>query len=489
MEHYHKVSPAFCAGLFFLFSATAFAQTPTPIPARTPFPGQQQAPVVARTPVPGVRPALTPVAVRTPFPGTASAARTPVPGTLPGVARTPFPGATPVPAVRTPTPAPRVTPTPRPIITSKSTAKEEEVNLDALPSSATMLAKPGAPPPAPVGAPPKKSAFISPFGGGKPSVNDEEPIRFKVYFDLNLYSRPGITNLGFDTFHTFLFLEGTPAPDMQFSFDVSASPRFYELDWQALPSLQIRAGKIWIPFDDTQIHDIYGGRVNVSRLELGTAFLPDIWTDLGVALKWVIRDVRDLNLVADVYVVNGFRSGGTDPVSPGSPYPSFADLPTSADNNQDKAVGGRLHGVFWNRFGLGASAYQGRWSDQTQPAYHVTMMEGDAQFRLPPTLSEVRLGIMSMKVTAPSGTFYRAGTYAEFGQYLTRMRTWKLLFRGGTMQMDDRVLDVNDQRIVGAMLIWRPSVIQLSLEHSNDLEKVSGKPNYSFTNLRMAIMF
>ena len=370
------------------------------------------------------------------------------------------------------------TPVPQKIIPNRVPVKSEEElvdlnNLEPPKPTATKESKK------------KASADPQPNEGRA----DTSPIRFKVFFDLNLYRRPGITDLAFDNFHSFLFIEAEPAKNMQFSFDVSPSPRFYELDWQVNPKIQFRAGKIWIPYDDTPNHNIYGGRVSVSRLQLGAAFLPDTWTDLGVGVKWTIADIKNLNLIGDAYVVNGFRSGGTDPLTSGAPYPSFSDISTGADNNTEKAFGGRVHGRFWSRLGLGASFYSGRWSDQGQKQYKVLMYETDAQYKIPQTLSEFRVGIMSMRVQIPIGTIYRAGTYGEYGQYLTRQRTWKLLFRGGTLQMDDRVLDVNDQRIIGGAIIWRPNILQFSLEHSVDTQKVKGKNNYSFTNLRMVISF
>jgi hypothetical protein len=345
---------------------------------------------------------------------------------------------------------------------------------------------------------PKKNAFASPMTGGAPATvsfgSPQNPINLKVYFDLNLYSRPGITDLSFENFHSFLFFEATPLKDVTFTFDVEQSPRFYEIDYQITPTLQLRAGKIWVPFDDTTPHNIYGGRVNVSKLSLqvpnGVQFLPDLWTDLGVGIKWQIRDTKNLNLVADLYTVNGFQNGGKDPTGATTPYPSFNDSALSAtDNNIDKSIGARLHGIFWNRLGVGGSIFTGRWSDKSSPSYRLTITGFDAQYRLPPG-TEFRLGIATMKIDLPTnGPVLRAGSYGEIGQYLTRNHLWKLLIRGGTLQTDDRVYDANDQRLVGLTIIRRIGIVQLSLEHSNDIQKVVGKNNYSFTNLRAVFAF
>ena len=41
-------------------------------------------------------------------------------------------------------------------------------------------------------------------------------------------------------------LEIVPTPDIQFGFELSPNPRYFELDYQVLPKLQLRVGKIWI---------------------------------------------------------------------------------------------------------------------------------------------------------------------------------------------------------------------------------------------------
>lgn len=371
-------------------------------------------------------------------------------------------------------------------------ASEEAINLSAPIQTPTPTSTPKPNPKSSAGtkaAAPTSGRPASSYS--RPTTSETSPYSFKVYFDLNLVYRPGIpapaSELTFDNYHAFLFFEGTPMPGIQFNFEV-VGLRFYELDWQITPNLQFRAGKIWIPFDDTTPHNIYGGRVNVSAINTGTAvFLPDLWTELGVGLKWNVLDVKNLNLVADAYIVNGMSDGGSDPVNTSGKYPSFSGNST-ADNNLDKAVGGRIHGLFFNRHGLGLAAYSNRWTDQSDFAKRYLILGADYQFKMT-SLTDLRLGIASMKVDLPNDTMNRAGTYAEFAQYLSHSRAWRLILRGGTLQLDDRVIDKNDQRIVGATLTWRPNVIMFSIEHSRDIQKFSGKSNYSFTNLRMVVMF
>ena len=327
---------------------------------------------------------------------------------------------------------------------------------------------------------------------------------FKVYFDLDFIIRPGVENLSFDNYHSFLFFEILPTPDIQFSFDVSPSPHYYELDYQVTPRLQLRAGKIWIPFDDMSPHNIFGGRVNVSRLYAETgapAFLPDLWTDLGVGFKYNIIDKPKFSMELYGYIVNGFRDGGKDPVNPGSPYPSFADLPTAADNNRDKALGGRLHMLIAQKVGLGISYYNCRWNSDTGPnatAYpgslRLSIFGVDGQIRIKNT--EFRAGVASMTMDLPvGGPANRGGAYVELGQKFGKENAWKLMGRAGTAQLDDRVTDTNgqvdlgDEEIVGATLLWKPSLIQYSVEYNRDLEISPAKTNYSYFAARIVMAF
>jgi hypothetical protein len=99
-----------------------------------------------------------------------------------------------------------------------------------------------------------------------------------------------------------------------------------------------------------------------------------------------------------------------------------------------------------------------------------------------------------MNVTVPDATrpdfaeFRRSGVYGEIGHRFGPRGSWKLLGRAGTLQLDDRVIaDVTDQTIVGATLLYRPSLIEFSLSASQDLKKVEAKRNYTYLVGRIII--
>jgi hypothetical protein len=354
----------------------------------------------------------------------------------------------------------------------------------------------------------KSSVSGSAEGSGGPT----QPM-FKSYFDFNIVNRPGTQdNFTFDNYHSFLFFEIIPTPTVMFTFDVNpTAPKFYELDWQASKKLTLRVGKIFIPFDDISSqspHNIFGGRVGISRLSLdpsGATFLPDVWADLGVGLKYVFMDTSAFYLEGHLYVVDGVQDGGTDPnigTNPGqdpvgTPYPNFSQnglvTGTGADNNRDKSIGARLHTLIDSRLGIGASVYTGRWTADNganaAPSERLIMYGFDSQLRL--SWAELRAGIALMNVGMPvNGSFNRSGTYGEIGHHFGYLDRWKILGRVGTLDLDSRVDAVTDETIVGGTLLYRPGFVEFSLEYSRDLNTdYALKPNHSYTDLRCVMAF
>jgi hypothetical protein len=354
---------------------------------------------------------------------------------------------------------------------AKSAGGEGAVNLDDLDKAA-----------------PASAAAAAPAGSSQPLL--------KVYFDLDFYSQPGGNSKGsgltFDNFHSFVFLDVMPTEDIRFSTSIETPPKFYEIDYRFAPAFTLRLGKIWIPFDDLTPHSIYGGMTNVSRIIVGENFLPDLFTDLGAGITWAASDSPMFALQLDGYVVNGFQSGGTDPVTPGSLYPDFATLPVGADNNKNKSIGGRAHALISHTLGLGASYYTGRWTPEDKEPKKLSILGADAQLYLTKTTS-LRAGFATMDVklpsTASSPNYLRNGTYAELAQKFGSKDQWTFMVRGGTLNLDDRIVDKNDKQIGGAKLLWKPNVLEWSIEHSHDFKKVDVKQSYDFTNLRVVASF
>ncbi len=362
--------------------------------------------------------------------------------------------------------------------TKPAPGAEEVVDLNALDLGVSPT---GAAPDATGASTADASPHLNPHHSGGSSL------QFKVLFDLNFYNRPGVADLTFDNFHTFLMAEALPNAALQFQFDVNPTPRWYELDYTPWSWITVRAGKIWIPFDDLTPHNLFGGRVNTQKLMPDPPFLPALWADLGVGLKFVPLDIKQFKLTIDTYVTNGFGDGGTDPTGATTAYPSFGDMSLVADNNRAKALGGRIQGTLFGVFGLGTSINWGRWSDESTTAHYATLIGADTQLRLQMIGVEIRSGLAVALYDLPAGaTSQNVGMYGEVGWQFWKRR-FKVLARGGTLQMDNRTINAADMWIVGGTLLYRIAMIEISIEHSRDLFYYAPKKNYEFTNLRLVV--
>jgi hypothetical protein len=298
-----------------------------------------------------------------------------------------------------------------------------------------------------------------------------------------------------------MLVEYTPSPDLMFQADISSwqSPKYYEVDYMLTRSLQVRWGRIWIPFDDMSPHSIFGGRMNTSEFfqPNETAFLPDIWADMGVGLKIIIADSPKFSSDFHGYAVNGFQSGGTSPVQGEGgviEYPDFAGTTgTASDNNNNKAMGARWHSVFGQRFGIGGSFYTGAYTPKSVPEKKsITMLGGDIQL-MPTSTTQIRFGIVSMKVGlySPPATpiakdsFSRGGSYVELGQKFGAENRWKFLIRAGKSQNDNRVVDVSDKTLVGATLLRNFGAVEAQFTFFKDMNTVAAKSAYNYGAFRL----
>jgi hypothetical protein len=313
---------------------------------------------------------------------------------------------------------------------------------------------------------------------------------FQVLYDWLLTYQPGIKPpLTFDSYHQLLLLEIYPDPSLYFGFEVSQNPRYFELDYSITSRVTLRFGRIYIPFDDLSPHSYFGGRANVARLIPlnGTAFLPDIWTDLGLGVKVELFNRPYASAEFHAYVVNGFGDAGArDPMSQATSYPQFGSIPLT-DNNKDKAMGARLHAsLLRNHIGIGASFYRGRYSSQNQDPAGMIIFGLDGQLRYGGTEFRAGYAYMNVGLTQSLGNMLRAGYYGELGQSFGK---WTVRARMGQVQNDNRVVAVTDQTIVGGAIIYKPGPVQLSFEYNRDLNQVATKTNYDYAAFRVVMAF
>lgn len=358
---------------------------------------------------------------------------------------------------------------------SGNASEEEVVNLDDLDSGSS-----------PTGS---SQAAVETKGG-----HDFGAPELKFMFDFWLYTRSGITPLTFSNVHTLSMVDVVPNDKVQFSFELSPTARFYQVTFTPNPKWEMRLGRIFIPFDllgPSFPHNLFGGFVNVSQFRQtgGTPFLPDIWTDLGIAGKYWFFNSGTFSLNTQLYLVNGFGAGTSDPKGEvGTLYPNFGSTPNT-DNNTDKAIGGRVEAGFGNTLAVGGSFYTGRYSNDADQDRRILMLGLDAQIKSNLGI-ELKGGYTYMQVdlpTAASVPSMRRGGY--YGEVLKRFgRRWKIFARGGASQNDSRSVSVDDLMMVGGGAIYSLGFVQVSLMYQRDLNQVTGKQSYEFGAMRAAIM-
>lgn len=335
----------------------------------------------------------------------------------------------------------------------------------------------------------KESAGAASVHGG---MTVSKP-KFRTMFDWWITHQPGRDpangTITFNNYHTLLIMELQPDPNIYFGFEVTTNlnPRFFELDWTFQKIFTVRLGRIYIPFDDLSPHTYFGGRVNVAQMSQnapGSAFLPDLFTDLGVGLKVALYDDKETAFELNGYMVNGFQEGGTSPGTD-TAYPDFSQT-FLKDNNSNKALGARAQlSLMKEMFIFGASVYTGRYTADTSESASILMAGVDGKMRY--SGSEIRGGYAFMNVgVLPTDSFVRGAFYLEFAQWFGK---WRALARVGQSQNDSRAIQITDQTVVGGSIAYRPSpVAMFSLEHSRDINDVAGKSYFSFTGLRLSVM-
>ena len=313
--------------------------------------------------------------------------------------------------------------------------------------------------------------------------------QFKIYFDFLLHNRPGISRLTFDNYHSFVLVDYIPKPGNQFSFELSPTPRYYQLDYDISNRLGFYIGRILMPFDDMNPHNRFGGYLNNSKSAQpnAPAFLPDIWADLGLGIRYKLLEVSNLSVLAHLYVVNGFQQGGVDPVTAGAAYPNFGALP-APDNNGDKAIGVRFQTDFFQMMTFIFSLQTGSWTSSPAPSSRLNIIGAHARFR-PNAKTQIKVGYVYFTVELPAGStlasFQRGGMYGElrrrFGQF------WYAAAEAGILQTDDRVDDPGDQTVVGGRVGYQTGMFDLSFQYRHDLRNSPGKLNRDFTAARFSI--
>ncbi len=124
------------------------------------------------------------------------------------------------------------------------------------------------------------------------------------------------------------------------------------LDYWLIPTVALRIGAFLAPFNRfDEYHDPLGNYV-VTRPQVSRELGVSAWKEVGADLHGYANIGEAASILFDLYTVNGLGEGS-----------NLRGSRQYRDNNEDKALGGRLSLVLGDRVELGGSVYRGAWND------------------------------------------------------------------------------------------------------------------------------
>jgi hypothetical protein len=142
------------------------------------------------------------------------------------------------------------------------------------------------------------------------------------------------------------------------------------IDYWFTPTIAIKIGAMLTPFNRfDEFHDPITNYI-ITRPQMSREIGVSAWKDVGVNFHGYFNITSKSSLGFDLYSINGLGSG--------------TDLRHSRqyrDNNENKALGGRLNFIFNDFFEVGGSAYQGAWDDEGK--YNLVMFGAHALLNTP----------------------------------------------------------------------------------------------------------
>ncbi len=140
------------------------------------------------------------------------------------------------------------------------------------------------------------------------------------------------------------------------------------LDYWFRPNLAIKVGAMLTPFNRfDEFHDPLTNYI-ITRPQMSREIGVSAWKDVGVDLHGYFNLTGKSSISFNLYTINGLGSG--------------TDLRHSRqyrDNNENKALGGRLNFMYHDILEIGGSVYYGAWDDDSE--YNLIMFGGHLMLR------------------------------------------------------------------------------------------------------------
>lgn len=279
----------------------------------------------------------------------------------------------------------------------------------------------------------------------------------------------------FKSYHHHVFVKASPSKKVGLFAEVVEN-LFAEISYKPFSNLELKAGKILVPFGDFSFHHYYAA---VQGTPTSGILIPNIWAEYGASATWEIGNVGPVSILSETYAVKGFFENNPQKV---------LQLNRPALGNRI-AIGERLS-MRWNRILVSGSLYWDEWNAGNDLLLYGADVSLDYGLVKLPVLRDFRLkaGLARADVqNSETGDYYKYGDYVEvtYGG----IREWLTpRLRYGTYIDDSRVLSVNDLHNWSAALLIPVDVLVVTAEYLWQMEEVNEVDNDLF-RLMVAIDF
>jgi len=249
--------------------------------------------------------------------------------------------------------------------------------------------------------------------------------RFDLAYEVGAFAvdGEGSPKNAFNNYHHFLFLSRKKQGErLSFSAEV-IDLSFYELGIELTDHLQLRVGKVFVPFGgDPLFHHNYGGVSGVDQ-----KLVPFIWAEYGVVLEANLLQSRMTSIDNEFYSVAGISGDESQVLKL-----------NGASNPGTIALGDRLRigtgafafsgSFYWNRYDVGQDLFL--WGFDASAGY------GFLPWPIANRLA-VKVGVIRSDIQSETlGNYYHFGDYLQLDYRLPQ--SFGLRYRSGMVSMENR---------------------------------------------------
>ena len=321
----------------------------------------------------------------------------------------------------------------------------------------------------------------NPHGGGAGITAFDGAVkimgRFDASYELTNPAKddPGLRKGDIKSYHHHVFLKAAPSKQVGLFAEV-VDGLFFEAAVKISSALELKAGKIFVPFGDPGFHHFYAA---VQGDPTTGILLPNIWSEYGASLGWDIGHIGPVAVKSETYTVKG--SFDRDPSR-------TLQLNRPATGNRF-AVGERVT-FRWDRVTFAGSAYWDEWNVGYDLFLYGADLSLDYGLVPVPFLSDLRFkgGIARAEVeNGVTGNYYKYADYFELAY--GGLREWVTpRLRYGSYIDDSRLITNKDLHNWSAALVVPVDVLTVTAEYLFQMEEVNEVDNDLF-RLMVALDF